>query len=299
MEKFSTSIKNQTLTKLSSSKQKENYIISILRIKKGWRIPALILSLLGVVVGLAGLGYIWFWIIPLVWKWGFITLSFKAIPAVFALFFLATLPIWLPIVPASIAKNILGLYIEEQESEIKQKVQEVKEVQTDLESQLEKEDTTGLIPLIRYSRVQLEAYYTIGLSQTQRSFRYSVIAMWIGFIIIGGGIIHYIVPLEQFGINPVGADINVLIIAGGGIIELISALFLWVYRNSIAQLTYFYNRQMHTHNILMCYRIANTMDKQDDTKRHIVEKVLERTWVLERPATLGAKGISKLFSRGA
>lgn len=94
-------------------------------------------------------------------------------------------------------------------------------------------------------------------------------------------------------------QINVLIIAGGGIIELISALFLWVYRNSIAQLTYFYNRQMHTHNILMCYRIAHTMDKPDDTKRHIVEKVLECTWVLERPAMQGAKGVSKLFSRGA
>lgn len=292
MEKASTS-------KQSASKQKENYIISILRIKKGWRIPALILSLLGVVVSLVGLGYIWFWIIPLVWKWGFIPLSFKAILAVFALFFLATLPIWLPIVTASIAKNIVGLYIEDQESEIKQKVHEVKEVQTDLESQLEKEDTTGLIPLIRYSRVELEAYYTIGLSQTQRSFRYSVIAMWIGFIIIVGGIIHYVVPLEQFGINPVGTDINVLIIAGGGIIELISALFLWVYRNSIAQLTYFYNRQMHTHNILMCYRIADTMDKPDDTKKLIVEKVLERTWVIERPAKQGAKGISKFFSRGA
>lgn len=299
MERISTSMQNQTLIKQGTTKQKDNYIISILRTKRGWRVPALILSILGVVVGLAGLGYIWFWIIPLVLKWGFIPLSFKAIPAVFALFFLVTLPIWLPSVPASTAKNILGLYIEDQESEIKQKVHEVKEVQTDLESQLENDDTTGLIPLIRYSRVQLEAYYTIGLSQTQRSFRYSVIAMWIGFIIIGGGIIHYLVPLEQFGINPVGTDINVLIIAGGGIIELISALFLWVYRNSIAQLTYFYNRQMHTHNILMCYRIANTMDKPDDTKRHIVEKVLERTWVLERPATLGAKGISKLFSHGA
>lgn len=206
MENAFTSIQNQTLTKQGNSKQKENYIISILRIKRGWRVPALIISLLGVVVGLAGLGYIWFWIIPFVWKWGFIPLSFKAILSVFALLFLATLPILLPTTPASIAKNILGLYIEDQEFEIKQKVHEVKEVQTDLESQLEKEDTSGLIPLIRYSRVQLEAYYTIGLSQTQRSFRYSVIAMWIGFIIIVGGIIHYVVPLEQFGINPIGTD---------------------------------------------------------------------------------------------
>ena len=157
MEKTSTSIQNQTLTQKGASRQKENYIISILRIKKGWRVPALILSLVGVVVGLAGIGYIWFWIIPLVWKWGFIQLSSKAIPAAFALLFLAGLPIWLPIVPASYTKIIVGLYIEDQESEIKQKVHEVKEVQIDLESQLEKEDTTGLMPLILYSRVPLEA----------------------------------------------------------------------------------------------------------------------------------------------
>lgn len=297
MKKISIPVSKQSLTVQHGEGEKKNQILNFLRNQKKWRVPALILSFLGIVVFGAVLFFIWFRVIPNVWQWGFDKLSLKAIPAALSFLFLGSIPLGLVWLPISTAGKILGLYIEDQEYETKQELRKVNVVQTKVEDQLEKEDVTGLIPLVRYSRVQLEAYYTIGLKQTQRSFRYSIIAMWIGFIIIVGGILHYVVPLEKLGITPIKTDINVLILAGGGIIELISALFLWVYRNSIAQLTYFYNRQMHTHNILLCYRIADSMQSKDETKKIIVEKVLERTWTLDRPAMRGAKGITKLISK--
>jgi hypothetical protein len=106
-----------------------------------------------------------------------------------------------------------------------------------------------------------------------------------------------VIPLEQFGLNSPSPDINVLVIAGGSITEIISALFLWVYRNSIGQLTYFYNRQMHLHNVLFCFRIAATMEKPDDTKRLIVEKVMEQIWTPERPPLVGSEGLRKFISK--
>jgi len=76
----------------------------------------------------------------------------------------------------------------------------------------------------------------------------------------------------------------------------VSALFLWVYRSSTGQLTYFYNRQIHTHNVVMCFRIASSMENSDEAKRSIVDKVLDRTWEVNQPVPVGAKWFGKLVS---
>lgn len=153
------------------------------------------------------------------------------------------------------------------------------------------------MPLLRYSRVQLEAYYEIGLTQTQRSFRYSVIAMWIGFSVIVSGIVIRVVDLGKFGVRPLDSDVSTLIIVSGAIIEVISALFLWVYRSSIRQLTYFYNRQLYNHSVLMSQRIAETMTSADEVKKTIIEQLLDRSWTFE-PDTLPS-GKSLLSFRSA
>jgi hypothetical protein len=62
-----------------------------------------------------------------------------------------------------------------------------------------------------------------------------------------------------------------------------------VYRTSIRQLTYFYNRQMYNHSVLMCQRIADGMKESDPVKKTIVEKVLDRSWVLEKEALPSGK----------
>ena len=131
----------------------------------------------------------------------------------------------------------------------------------------------------------MKAYYKIGLTQTQRSFRYSLIAMWIGFSVILMGILLQVVDVEllaKVGIRRLDTNVTALVILSGAIIEVISAFFLWVYRTSIKQLNYFYNRQMYSHSVLMCHRIAETMKtNSDDAKKAIVEKILDKSWALE------------------
>jgi hypothetical protein len=173
----------------------------------------------------------------------------------------------------------------------------VRSKEDEASAKLEETDQVGLLPLLRYSRAQLEAYYLVGLSQTRRSFLNSVLAMWLGFILLLVGVCLYVGPVEKLGLTRPQQDFTIFIMGGAAIIEFISALFLWVYRSSTGQLDYFYDRQMHTHNVVMCYRIASTMEKADDTKRLIVQKVLERTWAPDRPQPTGAKGLRELLTK--
>ena len=57
--------------------------------------------------------------------------------------------------------------------------------------------------------------------------------------------------------------------------ELVSALFLFIFRSSTNQLTYFYNRQIFIHNALLSYKMATSMEEPDTAKRMIIEKILE------------------------
>ena len=154
----------------------------------------------------------------------------------------------------------------------------------------------GLLPLLKYSRAQLDAYYEIGLKQTRGSFFNAVLAMWLGFVLLLVGIWLYVGPVEQLGLTRPPQNFNVLILSGAAIVEFISALFLWVYRSTIAQLTYYYRLQMHSHTSILCFRMASTMEKADDTKRAIIESVLGWTATPERPPLPGAKGLRNLMS---
>jgi hypothetical protein len=235
-----------------------------LRRNKAWRSPSLILAFLLFPLVIALVGFAWLWAIPKEWAWGFDPLSWVAIPASVAIFFTATMPLVLFVPAAEAVKVVLAAFLEEQDAEIAEAMGKVRDAERKVDPNPDEVDPAGLMPIIRYSRAQLEAYYTIGLTQTRNSFLNSVIAMWIGFLIIILGIAQYVVPFEQFGLRSPGSDFNVLVLTGGVIIEMISALFLWVYRSSINQLTYFYDRQMHIHNVLFCFRIAATMEKPDE-----------------------------------
>lgn len=99
--------------------------------------------------------------------------------------------------------------------------------------------------------------------------------MWIGFFIIAFGIVSYIVPTSFINDKLLDGNFQIITIGSGVITEVISALFLWIYKNSIDRLTYFYNRQMFIHNSLLAYKIANTMNDSDKAKEIIVGKILE------------------------
>jgi hypothetical protein len=121
--------------------------------------------------------------------------------------------------------------------------------------------------------------------------------MWLGFILLLLGITLYVAPLEKFGLTRPPQEFNILILSGAAIVEFISALFLWVYRSTTAQLTYYYKLQMHNHTSILCFRMASTMQQSDETKRSIIEKVLEWTAAPERPALAGATGFRALLPK--
>ncbi len=229
--------------------------------------------------------FAWFKLLPDLWNWAFTEFSPKSIVGGFGVFFLALLPIYAPIGAFLAVAYVMEVYADEAAKKVRLVLERGSTQQASAEDELAMQDKTGLVPLLRYSRVQLEAYYGIGLTQTQRSFRYSIIAMWIGFGVIVSGIVIRVIDLDRFGLRPLDTDVSTLIIVSGAIIEVISALFLWVYRSSVRQLTYFYNRQMYNHSVLMSQRIADTMTNADDVKKMIIEKLLDRSWTLE-PDTL-------------
>ena len=169
----------------------------------------------------------------------------------------------------------MKLYTDDAKNEFNSKINEIENKQSNYEKILREKDTEGLIPLVTYSRIELEQYYKIGLNQTQQSFRYSILAMWIGFIILAFGIISYLIPTTFINENLLDGNFQILTIGSGIITELISALFLWVYKNSTDRLTYFYNRQIFIHNALLAFKISNSIDQSDKAKELIVGKILE------------------------
>lgn len=257
---------------------------------------AVVISAICIPLSLVVVWFAWFKLLPPLWTWSFGTLGFKFILNYIIGFFavpaLAALPVYAPFGAFLMFAKVLSVYAEIETKELDQTLDRDDREQTYAENELKEDlvvrlkDNSGLVSLLRYSRVQMKAYYKIGLTQTQRSFRYSLIAMWIGFTVILLGILLQVVNVEflsKIGIRRLETNVTALVILSGAIIEIISAFFLWVYRTSIKQLNYFYNRQMYNHSVLMCHRISETMKEEDskDAKKDIVTKILDKTWALE------------------
>ncbi len=252
----------------------EPALVRWLRVNPAYRRIALPVVAAAILLASAVIAYFcWFVLLLPVWRWGFEPPTWRAVLSLFAAFYLVLGPIAPFILGTNLLGRMLNLYTEEREQQLKASLTQLEASKALTEESLAANDQTGLIPLVRYSRLQLESYYTIGLGQSQRSFRYSILAMWIGFLVITGGIILSVMPSRTGTAPP--PDIHLLTIASGMVIELISALFLWIYRSSIGQLTYFYNRQMYLHGVLVAMRIADTMKDSDGTKRLIVERILD------------------------
>ena len=69
---------------------------------------------------------------------------------------------FIPLVPAFEAFNaILGIYAKEADDRVRQQIDEAMLGQDELEKHLQEEDSHGLVKLVRYSRLQLQAYYRV------------------------------------------------------------------------------------------------------------------------------------------
>ncbi len=257
-----------------------------------------------VAVAFAGLAWIcWFWWLPVVWEWGFGRLTWASLVAPFAMIYLVIIPfaaVWL-------APAITNFWAEF--GALRQDVESARVSQQDIEQELREDDPQGLVLMLSYSRAVLSEYYAIAMSQAQRSFRYCLIAMWLGFAVLITGVLDSFLPMRGLlpgylppgtdGVAALGAggdDRNTLVLLTGAVIEFIAAAFLWVYRFSIQQQTYYYRRQLSLHNALLAHRLATTMEAKDDSTKMIVERLLQD---MEGPSSElhGSRGIMGLLKR--
>src|SRR3546814_16043954 len=111
--------------------------------------------------------------------------------------------------------------------------------------------------------------------------------MWLGFLFLIAGVLDNFVPLTEIlfpgssgttvdgiaGQGHVSSDPDTLVLITGVVIEFIAAAFLWVYRFSIQQQTYYYRRQIRLHNALLAHRLTGEMQQ---AKAESVKMTVER-----------------------
>lgn len=300
--KESNSMENQGVNQnvppkdIAASKPIRELFLGLLKKFRGVRLVASIFIIiflpLPVLVGylcyVPGFSWLYSWATEVWWHW---------IPAVFLYISFAVAPGYALAAVGYYAKIVIETSLSISEEEIEGDISELKDKGIQILDKIEVTDKSGLLPLIRYSAEHLQAYYRIGEKQSRRSFLFSIIAMWAGFVFMLAGFSLFVAPIEKIGLRTPTNDIQVVVIAIGAIIEFISVLFLWMHRSAMEQLTYYYNRQIHTHNVVMCFRIADSMKDQDSAKNVIISKVMERLWTLERVPTKGAGWFRRIVSQ--
>ena len=270
-----------------SEKTSLHWIGGLVRKSSGWRIAALIGCLLVAMVAFGLLYISWFRWIPSLFQWGFVSFTLdihavgKLLASAIGIFFLAFLPIGVVTWPFQWIGFLLSIYAKEQEDKDRNKIKKVEGLDQKLEDEILKEEDDehmrSLIRLVRFSKQQLNQYYDTATHQMRRSFLYSTFAMWAGFLIILLVIFQYLAPKSWELPTPPGG-VNYLLTAAGVLIEVVSALFFWVYRTAKAEERYFYARRIYLHSVLLGFRVSQSMQESGDlAKQKIVEHLLGET----------------------
>ncbi|GEM_PF-2615028 len=265
-------------------KEDKNYIIEWLKYKSKFvRFVASFTIILGFLSLIVFVSYYYLTkIIPYLWHWGFDPFNWKFFLSFFAILFsfaFYAMPIALFF---GFFQDLMSIYASEAEIDFNKKIKEFEDKQVKYQEKLESSDELYLIPLVTFSRIELEQYYKIGVSQTQKSYNYSILSMWIGFLIIILGVLLFYFPIDIGNSFFADGNVKILVLISGLITELISVMFLWIYKNSIKNLTYFYNRQIFIHNTLLAYKISSSMENSDEAKKIIVQKILDFGFKMNR-----------------
>ena len=165
---------------------------------------------------------------------------------------------------------------------------EVTDDQRTLEAELGQSDSDGVGKIIRLSRFELDRFYNLTIGQTQGSYRWALVASWLGLLVILSGILQLfgiLAPLSHSTSKAAPAPTattSLVTISAGAVVELVSVLFLTVYRSADRRFSYFYDRQMHLYSVFIASRISAGMSNPDATKRLIVDQILTAKWGLDQ-----------------
>ena len=140
----------------------------------------------------------WFKGFDLVIDWGFVKFEhwydyWRTPLAAIAIFYIAIAPM----IALPVFKWLLDVWDEYFNQTLSQEIHSARNAQKAIEEELLKKDPDQIVKVVAYSRETLREYYTIGREQAQRSFRNSLIAMWLGFLILLIGVVDSVVPMHE------------------------------------------------------------------------------------------------------
>lgn len=251
------------------------------------------LILIGALIVVLGIYMGWVVWLPALWSWGGDSLLNRA-ASIFGALFLLALPLYGFMAFNEAGRMMSGVRFDEAKAARK----DLQSIEDETIRALQGTDIQTLLMLLRYSRAQLDAYYAMGLQQTQGSYRNAIIAMWLGFAILLVGIFAYTVPVNVPWLREPSGNFALIVLASAVIIEVVAALFLWTYRSTIGQLTFYYQLQMRNHAAIQSFAIANTMQKPDGAKRAVIDAALGAGPVPERLDLPTAKGLTEFVKPG-
>ena len=116
-------------------------------------------------------------------------------------------------------------------------------------------------------KITTTKYYVINKNQAKNSFRTSLFAVFIGFLTLIGGIwLFYIQDTPNLQLTALSSISAILI-------EVIGGSYFVIYKKSLDQLNYFYEKLYQVQNIMLALKIND--DIEDNVKKtEILEKII-------------------------
>lgn len=134
-------------------------------------------------------------------------------------------------------------------------------------------DSTNVIELMINNVAELKEYYVISKQQANKSFSSALLICFLGFTVFISGI-----AVNYFG----NQNVVVYTTIAGSIVEIISGLFFWLYKNSIKQLNIYHQRLGTTEKYLTAMQLIEKMSKdtRDDNYQILMQSILRDNSVI-------------------
>lgn len=150
------------------------------------------------------------------------------------------------------------------EIELKNLSQERERLKGEVKSEKNKSNN-NVFNTIQLNLNQTTEYYTINKSQARKSFGISVAAIIAGFITTLVGI-----WLIYFGGN---VPVSIITLSSSVILEIIGGLYFSMYKKSLTQLNFFYEKLENMQDTMLAIELTNNIS--DETKKNeIQEKII-------------------------
>ena len=158
--------------------------------------------------------------------------------------------------------------------EIELELQEIKEERKEIKEKISSKPQVDIFDTIQLNLNQLTEYYTLNKSQARSSFRVSIFAIIVGlFTIVGGIWMFYFRGLPNLQLATISS-------ISGIIIEAIGGLYFFLYKRTLDQLNYFYDKLTEIQNIMLAIKLSESIEneeKQTDVRVKIINSLIPET----------------------